>query len=284
MCRLTWPRGVVLILAAAALGACSSTPHKPAPVYSVADNQANNKPKTAAIPAAAGNKVELRSYTVKRGDTLYSIAWRFGLDYQELARINDLAAPYEISSGDILALQPGAPRRRVRKLVLTEQKSSESATKITTSRIESTKSVSKQKDTAAASVREEYRRLGPVKHWQWPAKGRIIKGFSPNGTGNKGIDIAGRTGESVRAAAFGKVVYSGNGVRGYGNLLIIKHNSDYLSAYAYNRKILVKQGSYVRSGQKIAEMGGGRNERPELHFEIRRKGKPVNPTAYLRTG
>jgi lipoprotein NlpD len=116
--------------------------------------------------------------------------------------------------------------------------------------------------------------------WAWPAKGKIVSGFSE--TANlKGIDIAGTAGEAVRASAPGRVVYAGNGLRGYGKLIIIKHNATYLSAYAHNREILVKEGQQVTRGQKIAEMGSTDADQVKLHFEIRRHGKPMDPAKFL---
>jgi lipoprotein NlpD len=116
--------------------------------------------------------------------------------------------------------------------------------------------------------------------WAWPAKGRIITGFSE--TANlKGIDIAGTPGQAVHASAPGRVVYAGTGLRGYGKLIIIKHNATFLSAYAHNREILVKEGQQVTRGQKIAEMGDTDSDQVKLHFEIRRQGKPIDPTKYL---
>jgi lipoprotein NlpD len=117
--------------------------------------------------------------------------------------------------------------------------------------------------------------------WQWPAQGDVLKGFSLQMGGNKGIDIAGNLGDPVRAVAPGKVVYSGSGLRGYGNLVIIKHSDNYLSAYAYNKKLLVKEGDVVKAGAEIAKMGQNDAGRVMLHFEIRRNGKPVNPLLYL---
>ncbi|MEC8428765.1 MAG: peptidoglycan DD-metalloendopeptidase family protein, partial [Pseudomonadota bacterium] len=121
---------------------------------------------------------------------------------------------------------------------------------------------------------------GPVK-WRWPAKGKVIATFSSRNPLNKGVDIAGKLGESVVAAGSGVVVYAGSGVRGYGKLMIIKHSETFLSAYAHNRKLLVKEGQSVKAGQKIAEMGSSGTDRNKLHFEIRKEGKPVNPMGYL---
>jgi len=117
--------------------------------------------------------------------------------------------------------------------------------------------------------------------WSWPTKGPVIESFSLSGRINKGIDLAGKNGEPVFAAADGKVVYSGTGLVGYGNLIIIKHNETYLSAYAHNSRLLLKEGDKAKAGQKIAEIGSTGANRDKLHFEIRRDGKPVNPMKYL---
>ncbi len=120
--------------------------------------------------------------------------------------------------------------------------------------------------------------------WTWPTGGKVLTQFVDGGAGkesNKGIDIAGRAGEPVQAAAAGKVVYAGSGLRGYGNLVIVRHNATYLSAYAHNSKILVKEGQTVTRGQKIAEIGSSDADQPKLHFEIRFQGKPVDPLKYL---
>ena len=117
--------------------------------------------------------------------------------------------------------------------------------------------------------------------WSWPAKGRLLSTFSHNDAGRKGVDISGRLGQPVQAAAAGKVVYSGNGLRGYGNLIIVKHNEEFFSAYAHNKKNLVKENQIVKARQKIADMGKSGTNKVKLHFEIRRDGKPVNPLSYL---
>ena len=120
-----------------------------------------------------------------------------------------------------------------------------------------------------------------ISHWRWPVKGQIIANFSSKAQGNKGIDIAGRRGTSIRATANGKVVYAGSALRGYGKLVIIKHNDDYLSAYAHNDKILVKEQQQIKSGDVIAKMGNSDAQRVMLHFEVRFRGKSVNPLKYL---
>jgi lipoprotein NlpD len=117
-------------------------------------------------------------------------------------------------------------------------------------------------------------------HWRWPAQGQVVRHFSPK-NGSKGIDIAGRSGQAVNAAAGGRVVYSGSGLRGYGKLIIIKHNNSHLSAYAHNERLLVKEGDTVNGGQRIASMGRAGDRQVKLHFQVRRNGKPVDPLRYL---
>lgn len=201
-------------------------------------------------------------YRVKAGDTIYSIAWAFGLDYQALAAINNLHSPYSIRSGEFLRMTI-APR----------WKQCTSLAKFATQKASSLK------------TRIEYWQppglVQPVFHWRWPVDDQIVRRYSVGMNGNQGLDIAGRYGEPVLAAADGIVVYSGAEVRGYGNLIIIKHNKSYLSAYAFNRRIFVKECSRVRAGQKIAEMGRSNTGRVLLHFQIRCNGKPVNPLRLL---
>ncbi|ABS76802.1 peptidoglycan DD-metalloendopeptidase family protein [Coxiella burnetii] len=196
-------------------------------------------------------KARLGSYRVKQGDTIYSIAWAFGLDYRALAAANRLSPPYRIEAGQTLQMTIIPRGAHVSGRF------------------------------AAAPRWQSPPPLQPVAHWRWPAKGRLIGHYSVGMAGNQGINIAGHYGEAVRAASDGVVVYSGAGIRGYGNLIIVKHTNTYLSAYAFNKRILVKEGSRVRAGQKIAEMGRTNSGRVMLHFEIRRNGQPVNPLRYL---
>ncbi|WP_408936540.1 peptidoglycan DD-metalloendopeptidase family protein [Coxiella-like endosymbiont] len=201
-------------------------------------------------------------YRVKSGDTIYSIAWAFGLDYRALAAINNLNPLYSIWPGEILQMT----------IIARGQKNTNPPTRFL---VQPSFSRTLLKYWTPHIVR-------PFSRWHWPAEGRIIQHYSVQMIGgNQGIDIAGRYGEPVRAAADGIVVYSGSGVRGYGNLIILKHNESYLSAYAFNKRILVKEGTKVHLGQKIAQMGHTDAGRVILHFEIRRDGKPVNPLRYL---
>ncbi len=208
-------------------------------------------------------------YTVKRSDTLYSIAWRYGLDYQQVARWNQIDVSSQIHPGQRLRLiKPGNQAKAGNGV----QKSS-TASKPRTS----TESTARAESTT--SNNNQYSQRGPVK-WVWPTQGKPLNTFHASRLDRRGIDIAGKFGQPVRAAADGKVVYSGNGLSGYGNLVIIKHSDSYLSAYAYCRERLVQDGVLVKSGNVVAKMGRKDNT-AKLHFEIRRNGKPVDPMKYL---
>lgn len=224
------------------------------------------------LPSANHN-----TYRVRRGDTIYSIAWAFGLDYRTLAAVNHLRAPYRIREGQLLkmtAVRRGAGESVTPKPIQEAPKSSlfrakKKYVKPVKISKRSIKSVDVEVPTSALK-------------WQWPAKGNLIQRFKPGIRGSQGIAIGGRFGQSVRAAASGVVVYSGDGVRGYGNLVIIKHNRHYLSAYAFNKKNLVKVGDRVQVGSIIAQMGRNDAGQTLLYFEIRYNGKPVNPLRFLR--
>ena len=197
------------------------------------------------------------SITVRKGDSLYALANQYNVSAKQLASINGLEPPYTIITGQKLQLRAAAKSHRSPKTATT---------------------TSKKKTTAATvSLPADNKTIS----WQWPVQGKLITTFKSNKTGRKGIDIAGNEGKDIRAAAPGKVVYSGNGLISYGNLVIIKHNRTYLSAYAHNRKLLVKEGEAIKAGQKIAELGKTGADSPRLHFEIRKNGKPVNPLKYL---
>lgn len=203
-------------------------------------------------------------YRVHQGDTIYSIAWAFGLDYRALAAANHLQPPYAIHAGQKL-LMTNVPRGEYHPPAQRKNKSHRYV----------------KQTTKKFPVHHQQSQL-MLYNWIWPAKGRVISDFHLGRSGNKGIDIVGHYGEPILATQSGEVVYSGAGIRGYGNLIIIKHNDNYLSAYAYNKDILVQQGSWVRKGQQIASMGKNFAGQAMLHFEIRRNGKPVNPLNYLK--
>lgn len=238
MLRRVIHHSVIILLLAACLSACSFTKKQAAPVYDLRSQLA-----------------EKRGYhVVQRGETFYFIAWRFGKDFRQLADINNLKPPYQVSVGQKIYLKGKtqyyqyAPKASVVK-------------------------------PGAIPVSQPTPKLSSVKRWLMPATGKIIKGYSSL---NKGINIAGQQGEAIRASAAGEVVYAGDGLRTYGNLLIIKHNDIYLSAYAHNQRLLVKEGQLVKAGQKIATMGSSGTNRVMLHFELRKRGKPVNPLNYIK--
>ena len=216
---------------------------------------------TSSASAQSGRKHNV--HTVAKGDTLYSIAWRYGHDYKSLASWNRIKPPFVIYPGQVIQLKP----RLVTQASPAVEKPARS----------SAKPVAKQQAetrprTAANAARAAIR-------WQWPARGKLLRSSSP--TTQKGISISGRTGQKIVAAATGEVVYSGSGLRGYGNLIIIKHNDTYLSAYAHNRELVVREGETVKAGQQISTMGLDSKGAPVLHFEIRKNGKPVDPLKQL---
>lgn len=215
-------------------------------------------------------------YRVKRGDTLYSIAWRYGLDYRELARVNNIDQSFRINAGQKLRLKGSSK---------VSQRASQNVP------VQSAKPPPKKiikadsQDKEVKPVETEVSQTASVKSkdlvWKWPTQGRIISYYSSKGAVNKGINLEGKIGEPVYAAASGKVVYAGSGLLGYGNLIIINHNQEYLSAYAHNSNIFVKENENVNVGEKVAEIGNSGATRTMLHFEIRKDGKPVNPLRYL---
>lgn len=269
------------------LASCS-TRNTPAPV--------SNIHSTSVLGERDRNSIKSSQYLVKKGETLYSIAWRSNSDIRKIARLNNISSPYRIYPGQ--------------KLFLAERKSTKStkASKNKVSHKKPTKSSTvnnknSQKNTLAStkkqaygenvSTRKSYKNSTleseksstnfsqKISRWQWPVKGKIVEYFSNSAQGNKGIDIVGRRGTKIRSAAKGKVVYAGNALRGYGKLIIIKHNDDYLSAYAHNDRILVKEQQKINRGDVVSTMGDTDANKVMLHFEIRFRGKSVNPLKYL---
>ncbi len=251
-------------------------------------------------------------YVVKKGDTLYSIAFRYGMDYRQLAAKNNIGTTYSIYPGQKLSLKAAAGKKAASNSIVRDSSISAPKPIITSSRdavkaskpapiVSKSKNVaqnssssnvnksassatqpkSKSKPTSVKSaVNNQTKSVGPIR-WKWPVSGKVIGRFKTKGLVNKGINISGSKGKSISAAANGKVVYAGNGLLGYGNLVIVDHNQQFLSAYAHNSRVLVKENDMVKTGQKIAEMGSSGADRVMLHFEIRRDGKPVDPLKYL---
>jgi Membrane-bound metallopeptidase len=208
---------------------------------------------------------------VEPGDTLYSIAFRNNLDYHDLARWNGIGSDYTIYAGQRLRLTP-PPGGTARP--------AGSSPGVSTAPSPSPPPPSPPITVTSGSPPPAATAEGNAQGWRWPTDGSVVRGFDPD-HGSKGIDITGSLGQSVVAAAAGKVVYSGSALKGYGKLIIIKHHGDYLSAYGYNRELLVHEGDYVKAGDPIATMGEGPSRRTELHFEIRYKGRPVDPLGLL---
>lgn len=223
------------------------------------------------------------SYVVKAGDTLFSIAWLNNLTVERLAITNGLAVGDIIYPGQRLSLNPlNKAQLKPPKAPSTGANSKTVVTKNNNSGAKTASSkTSARKQPKSQNLDKKITASGKPGAWHWPARGKIIQYFSVRGTINKGIDFQGRLGEPVVAAKSGKVVYSGDGLIGYGKLIIIKHDSQFLSAYGHNNKILVREGEKVKAKQKIAEIGKTGTDRVKLHFEIRKNGKSVDPLKYL---
>ena len=317
--------GVILLLSLL-LSACSSA--QKAPVIDRAPVAKPPAPVIKPAPKAVAKDWRPDVYTVKKGDTLYSIGLEYGYDYKEIALANNIPPPYVIRVGQQLRLKDA------KQLAAANAAKEPADTGVVVTPLNTDGAVSEPAPVAASApvsgitpvlsepkaIREPYseqallaqntqakaagpgkvtepakvdvtRPVEPVKpdampgdddviEWAWPTNGKVVSGFSEASSG-KGIDIAGAEGQPVMAAAPGKVIYSGSDLRGYGKLVIIKHNKTYLSVYAHNNNILVKEGQFVSRGQKIAEMGNSDAERVKLHFEIRQQGKSVDPAKYL---
>ena len=275
---------------AVALGLSGCASEGPAPVEDHSINAGTSRPRPASRPpraaAAPGG-----TYRVQRGDTLYSIAFRHGVDFRELAEWNGIPPPYTIYPGRELRLSSSraAGKPPVAQAAPPPKPLSPPAASSTVSRPAPSEPVAVPPPSRSApppvasttAPQPEPQAANGDIAWRWPADGQLVGGYVAGDPMKQGIDIAGKAGAPVRAAADGTVVYSGNGLIGYGELIIVKHNASFLSAYGHNQKRLVQEGDKVRAGQTIAEMGSSGASRDELHFEIRKNGKPSNPIDYL---
>lgn len=232
------------------------------------------RPYTAPIQDAEPiPKRQINEHVVAPGETLYSIALKYDLDYEKLSRINGLNDEYAIRPGQRIRLDLSAAQAPVSSAAEGPASAWEKIKDGVSDRL--IKSTSSESQPSASKARS-YQIT-----WQWPLSGKVLEVFSGVDGLNKGIDIRGKLGEPVLAAADGEVVYSGSGLRGYGKLIIVKHSERYLSAYAHNRVIHVREGEKVKAGQEIAEVGFNGTNTAQLHFEIRLDGKPVDPLRYL---
>jgi lipoprotein NlpD len=231
-------------------------------------------------------------YTVKPADTLIRIGLENGQSHKDIARWNALENPNKIEVGQVLRVIPPVGEPIVVAKPVTS--GSVTTTPIASTAIATASAPAKAASAPAAATSASAAASAPAKvlavpatptagdeelGWIWPGKGNVIAEFDE--AKNKGVDISGTVGDAVVAAADGKVVYAGAGLRGYGNLIILKHNNTYLTAYAHNQSLMVKEDQSVKKGQKIAEMGNSDADRVKLHFEVRRQGKPVDPLKYL---
>jgi len=305
----------ILLVTAAILAGCASSGQR-APVF----DRSEAHQKTVVTTEEARKKIAREKdwrpevHVVQKGDTLFSIAFNYGFDYHELAELNGIQDPAVIQIGQQIRLFPGSATSAIRPAAVVDSKPIEPPVReqprlakyayseaavaqieklqeqiqpvvVVAAKPESRpepKPEPKSKPEARAD-RETDNSADEALEWSMPAKGKLIGEFSESAN-RKGIDIAGKLGQPITASAPGKVVYSGSGLRGYGKLVIIKHNKTYLSAYAHNDQVLVKEGQNVTRGQKIAEMGNTDADQVKLHFEVRRFGKPVDPAKYLPLG
>ena len=267
---------LVLAVATAMVAGCSLTSMNRAPVES---RGGTGDIDPATLPGAE-NAGKPGYYTVRRGDTVFSISRATGAPWRDIVRWNDLPDANVIEVGQVLRVEPPAGAQPPLAEPVTvgavgnSSSNSNNPSRNTTAPSNSAKPADKPatKPSSQPAVRSNIK-------FAWPAKGSIVSRF--DGEKNKGIGIAGKAGDPVRAAADGSVVYAGAGLRGYGNLVIVKHSDTYLTAYAHNQKLLVKEDQNVKQGQVIAEMGSSDADRVKLHFELRRDGKPVDPLPYL---
>lgn len=247
-----------------------TAPSSPAPAAPVAAVQPDAPPKV--LPGAE-NAGKPGYYTVKPGDTLIRVGLETGQNWRDIVRWNNIENPNVIEVGQVLRVLPPVPvQDGVAVVRPVTQGTAAPASAPPAPAASASRPAAPAPAAAPAGGEDEVA-------WIWPANGTVLAGFDE--IKNKGLDIGGRAGEPILAAGDGRVVYAGAGLRGYGNLIILKHNNTFLTAYAHNQTLLVKEDQTVRKGQKIAEMGSSDADRVKLHFEIRRQGKPVDPAQYL---
>ena len=281
----TGVKGLLLVLCLALLASCHG--HRRAPIEDHSASQVKRQQNADG------------TYSVRRGDTLSVIAFSYGLDHRDIAAWNGISVPYVIHPGQTLRLSPpasvnsrasakssGVQTSGIKTPGATTTRSQTSSTpppattKQVTTQPAPAEQVAPAPQTSAARAPVSQSSADP-QSWKWPANGRVLRGYIATNPSRNGLDIVGTEGQPIMASAGGEIVYSGNGLLGYGELIIIKHSERMLSAYAHNKVRLVKEGEQVSAGQKIAEMGRNDQNEQLLHFEIRVRGKPVDPRGYL---
>lgn len=299
--RLSW----IALLTAMLLAGCATRSGGPAPVEDRGTSASRgNAPATAAAPGVAPTGADTPAavqpaprqppgfenagkpgyYAVKPGDTLIRIGLEHGQNWRDIARWSGIDNPNVIEVGQIVRVVPPVPEAAVavsKPVVIATlpAASTPSAAPAAAKPASSASAAAAPSPAAPAAAAASAPASGDEIEFLWPAGGQVLAGFDE--AKNKGLDISGKAGDPVVAAADGRVVYAGSGLRGYGNLVILKHNNTYLTAYAHNQTLLVREDQAVRRGQKIAEMGSSESDRVQLHFEIRRMGKPIDPARLL---
>jgi lipoprotein NlpD len=292
-------RSLILVVLTFMLCACSSSVGR-APVSDLTLQKKSNTPKVSR-PISQKISKSAKKYTVQKGDTLYSIGWKTGIDVNELIRNNNLKAPYIIKIGQSLSLTGDklqVSQKANSKSDLASQnviKNRNTACTAQNCQKNKPKAIAQEKTKAYSANKVDKKSIAnknkennkqqsgeqKISEWVWPAEGKLTKKFAASTSAMQGISIVNERGTSINAAAAGQVVYAGSGLRGYGNLIIIKHNPDYLSAYAHNETLLVSENENIKKGQKIATMGDSGTGHIHLHFEIRYRGKSLDPLRYL---
>lgn len=303
-----------VLLASGAFASLLACSHAPAPV---GESLVVRKPASGLHTQAADGRVAVEAgrknvgngqqHVVEKGDTLYSIAFRYSMDFRTLAALNGIGEPYTIYPGQVLTIKsrglPVTPKPKPGAGSATAAVEDAPKASAPVKSAATTVVVSKPALPAAEPSRPDAAKPAPVATvisgsasvtatpaptrvvaggtWRWPVQGKLIGSFTTGGVGPKGIAIGGKTGDPVYAARDGRVVYTGTGLVGYGQLVIVKHDDVYLSAYAHNSKVLVKEGDSVKAGDTIAEMGSTGADRTKLHFEVRRNGDPIDPLSVL---
>ena len=303
--RQSWM--VISVLSVCLLSACTSRPRGPIPVEDRVAGQSTSRPVQRVQPQAASESARATSpvatsspvsmgpamagsenagkpgfYSVRPGDTLTKIALDHGQAWRDIAKWNGLDNPNVIEVDQVLRVAPpvmeAAANRQTKPVMAQNQVPPSSATSSTPTQTASS-STAASSSNATPSTSPSVNVSDDGMAFAWPHPGPVLASFDE--AKNKGLDFAGKAGDPVMAAADGKVVYAGSGLRGYGNLVILKHNNTYLTAYAHNQTLLVKEDQSVTKGQRIADMGSSDSDRVKLHFEIRKQGKPVDPAKLL---